>query len=59
MNLTLRGLPDVRILRRNVLTTTLDRQSEGRAGLPLDGFTSSSPIRRSPASSTGTGSSTR
>ena len=25
MNLTLRGLPNVRILRRNVLTTTLDR----------------------------------
>jgi type I restriction enzyme M protein len=38
MNLTLRGLPDVRILRRNVLTTTLDRADKAERGLPLDGF---------------------
>jgi type I restriction enzyme M protein len=38
MNLTLRGLPDVRILRRNVLTTTLDRAEKADRGLPLDGF---------------------
>lgn len=38
MNLTLRGLPDVRILRRNVLTTTLDRAEKAERGLPLDGF---------------------
>jgi type I restriction enzyme M protein len=38
MNLTLRGLPDVRILRRNVLTTTLDRTEKAERGLPLDGF---------------------
>ncbi len=37
MNLALRGLPDVRILRRNVLTTTLDRQAKAERGLPLDG----------------------
>ena len=35
MNLTLRGLPDVRILRRNVLTTTLDRAERSELGLPL------------------------
>jgi type I restriction enzyme M protein len=38
MNLMLRGLPDVHILRRNVLTTTLDRAQRAEAGLPLDGF---------------------
>ena len=38
MNLTLRGLPDVRILRRNVLTTTLDRGERAELGLPLDGY---------------------
>jgi type I restriction enzyme M protein len=37
MNLALRGLPDVRILRRNVLTTSLDRQAKAELGLPLDG----------------------
>lgn len=37
MNLTLRGLANVRILRRNVLTTTLDRQERGEFGLP-DGY---------------------
>src|SRR6185437_14078186 len=34
MNLTLRGLPNVRILRRNVLTTTLDAQQRADLGLP-------------------------
>jgi type I restriction enzyme M protein len=32
MNLTLRGLPNVRILLRNVLTTTLDAERKRRAG---------------------------
>lgn len=34
MNLTLRGLPNVRILRRNVLTNTLDAQQREDLGLP-------------------------
>ncbi|MET4030127.1 MULTISPECIES: N-6 DNA methylase [unclassified Bradyrhizobium] len=38
MNLALRGLPDVRILKRNVLTTSLDRQAKAEKGLPLDGY---------------------
>ncbi|MCW8088034.1 class I SAM-dependent DNA methyltransferase [Sabulicella glaciei] len=38
MNLTLRGLPDVRILRRNVLTTVMDRAKKAERGLPLEGF---------------------
>jgi type I restriction enzyme M protein len=38
MNLALRGLPDVRILRRNVLTTSFDRQMRADRGLPLDGY---------------------
>lgn len=38
MNLALRGLPDVRILKRNVLTTSLDRQTKAEKGLPLDGY---------------------
>jgi type I restriction enzyme M protein len=38
MNLMLRGLPDVHILRRNVLTTTLDRAERAELGLPLEGF---------------------
>jgi len=38
MNLALRGLPDVRILKRNVLTSTLDRQLKIERGLPLDGY---------------------
>ena len=37
MNLALRDLPDVRILRRNVLTTSFDRQMKAERGLPLDG----------------------
>jgi type I restriction enzyme M protein len=38
MNLALRDLPDVRIRRRNVLTTSLDRQIKAERGLPLDGY---------------------
>jgi type I restriction enzyme M protein len=38
MNLALRGLPDVRILKRNVLTTSLDRQAKAEKSLPLDGY---------------------
>ncbi len=38
MNLTLRGLANVRILKRNVLTTTLDREQKAGLGLPLDGY---------------------
>ena len=34
MNLTLRGLPNVRILRRNVLTSTLDAQQRADLHLP-------------------------
>lgn len=38
MNLTLRGLPYVRIRRRNVLTTTLDVQQKDELGLPQEGY---------------------
>jgi len=38
MNLTLRGLPEVNTLKRNVLTTTLERDERAELGLPLDGF---------------------
>jgi type I restriction enzyme M protein len=38
MNLALRGLPDVRILKRNVLTSSFDRQARAERGLPLDGY---------------------
>ena len=38
MNLTLRGLPNVRILQRNVLTTTLDNERKAELGLPQEGF---------------------
>ncbi len=38
MNLTLRGLPNVRILLRNVLTTTLDAERKAELGLPAEGF---------------------
>lgn len=37
MNLTLRGLPNVRIRQRNVLTTTLDAEKKRELGLPADG----------------------
>jgi type I restriction enzyme M protein len=38
MNLTLRGLPNVRILLRNVLTTTLDAEKKAEYGLPAEGY---------------------
>jgi type I restriction enzyme M protein len=38
MNLTLRGLPNVRIRRRNVLTTSLDAQQKEELGLPQEGY---------------------
>ncbi len=38
MNLTLRGLPNVRILLRNGLTTTLDNERKRELGLPLEGY---------------------
>ena len=38
MNLTLRGLPNVRILKRNVLTTTLDREQKAALDLPTAGY---------------------
>lgn len=38
MNLTLRGLPHVRIRRRNVLTTTLDAQQKDELHLPQEGY---------------------
>lgn len=38
MNLTLRGLPNVRVLLRNVLTTTLDNERKAELGLPAEGY---------------------
>jgi type I restriction enzyme M protein len=38
MNLTLRGLPNVRVLLRNALTTTLDNERKAELGLPADGY---------------------
>lgn len=38
MNLTLRGLPNVRVLLRNVLTTTLDNERKAELGLPQEGY---------------------
>ena len=38
MNLALRGLPNVRILLRNVLTTTLDAERKNELGLPQEGY---------------------
>ena len=38
MNLMLRGLPDVRILKRNALTQTMDRDRRAEYDLPLDGY---------------------
>jgi type I restriction enzyme M protein len=38
MNLTLRGLPNVRILLRNVLTTTLDPEKREELQLPEEGY---------------------
>ena len=38
MNLTLRGLPNVRILLRNVLTTSFDNERKRELGLPTEGY---------------------
>jgi type I restriction enzyme M protein len=38
MNLTLRGLPNVRILLRNVLTTSFDAERKAELGLPREGY---------------------
>ena len=38
MNLTLRGLDRVRILRRDALTRALDRAAKAKLGLPAQGF---------------------
>lgn len=38
MNLTLRELPNVRILQRNVLTTTLDAERRAELELPEEGY---------------------
>lgn len=38
MNLILRGLPNVRVRLRNVLTTTIEREQKEALGLPVDGF---------------------
>ncbi|MDE0508769.1 MAG: N-6 DNA methylase [Gammaproteobacteria bacterium] len=38
MNLTLRGLDHVRILRRDALTRSLDRAAKAELGLPNEGF---------------------
>ncbi len=38
MNLTLRGLERVRIMRRDALTRSLDRAAKAELGLPPDGF---------------------
>ena len=38
MNLTLRGLDKVRILRRDALTRALDRAAKAELGLPAEGF---------------------
>lgn len=38
MNLTLRGLANVRILLRNVLTTTLDNERKAELHLPQEGY---------------------
>ena len=38
MNLSLRGLARVRILRRDALTRSLDRAAKAELGLPVQGF---------------------
>lgn len=38
MNLTLRGLPNVRVLLRNVLTTSFDNERRAELGLPAEGY---------------------
>ncbi|NCC51119.1 MAG: restriction endonuclease subunit S [Spartobacteria bacterium] len=38
MNLFLRGLPNVKIMRRNVMTKTLENDEKAELGLPLKGY---------------------
>ncbi|MGX5872990.1 SAM-dependent methyltransferase, partial [Burkholderia gladioli] len=38
MNLTLRGLPNVRVHLRNVLTTTVEAEQKEQLGLPVEGY---------------------
>ena len=38
MNLMLRGLPNVHILKRSALTSTMERGERAELGLPLDGY---------------------
>ncbi|MBI3938773.1 MAG: N-6 DNA methylase [Betaproteobacteria bacterium] len=38
MNLTLRGLPGVRIVKRNVLTTPLEPEAKQALGIPAEGY---------------------
>ncbi|WP_186136933.1 MULTISPECIES: HsdM family class I SAM-dependent methyltransferase [Burkholderia] len=38
MNLILRGLPNVRVRLRNVLTTAIEREQKEALGLPADGY---------------------
>lgn len=38
MNLTLRSLPNVRVLLRNVLTSNLDNEKKEQLGLPAEGY---------------------
>lgn len=38
MNLTLRGLPNVRVLLRNVLTTSFDNEHKAELGMPTEGY---------------------
>jgi type I restriction enzyme M protein len=38
MNLTLRGLPSVRIVKRNVLTTLLESEAKQALGIPSEGY---------------------
>ena len=57
MNLTLRGLANVRILKRNVLTTTLTARKRRNWGCRMAAIAWCWPIRRSPDGSTRTASS--
>ena len=58
MNLTLRGLDRVRILRRDALTRALDRTAKAELGLPAEGFDVILANPPSPAGWTRTASST-
>ena len=59
MNLTLRGLEQVRVLHRNALTRALDRATRAELGLPPDGFDIFLANPPFPASWTATASWTR